>query len=109
MRGRRSFTGFRIKAETIPVQICDPRTGELVGAVHARDEVYRTRRIHIGGNEEWLVVRGSKFGGLPLHASEGRRSWEQAWLDNRIEILMPRAGKWLPIEEWHEIARTRKH
>lgn len=103
MRSKSSFRGIRIVASE-RVQICDPRNGALVGAIHGRPEPYRCRKIHVmrdGKPHDWLVVLGSRFGGLPVSGSA--KSWERAWNDTAIEVLVPCGRIWVPIEAWSRI------
>ena len=103
MKSRSSFRGFRIVVNE-RVQICDPRNGALVGAIHERIEPYRCRKIQVtrdGRPSDWLVVLGSRFGGLPVNGS--MKSWERAWNDNCIEVLVPRGREWIPIETWSRV------
>jgi hypothetical protein len=106
MKMPRFKTRVRIRAESGELtQVCDPRKGVLAAAIVPEDDEYQMRRIWIDG-KEWLVLllkRNRRLYGLPLHHHPATRSWQRAWEDACVEVMVMHAGRLSPIENWNEL------
>lgn len=101
----RSLTNVRIKVEGLPVQLCDPETLGEAGALHSSHGEVTPELVFIrerdGASRPWLLVEGSKFGGLPVNGEQ--ESWWAAWDNLQIEVLLLTAGRWDPIDDWSQL------
>ncbi len=86
-----------------PIMLCLPATMTPRGALHLEHK----KLVGIYSDNGWLSVQLPRENvgllGLPLTGTHPSGTWEDAWLDDRIDLFCLRGWEWELVAEWDDL------